>query len=187
MPITHKSKPSLLRRYGFASGVGGVSTQENIMNRYIALTIILIPIFFTTPTMATPDKPSYVCVAEAAKGFSFNNGSWDNTKFNATAKYLLRPIDGTSFKDSASLSMAPADGKYSYGLVPFGDDYISKVCTVKGSFFRCVATGYSEGQFLFRTDTGRFIQTFLNAYWGKNDHPSDASVIERGSCERLTL
>jgi hypothetical protein len=33
MPITHKSKPSLLRRYGFASGVGGVKhpTRNHIL------------------------------------------------------------------------------------------------------------------------------------------------------------
>ena len=151
---------------------------------------------------------SYLCIADKATGFAFQEGEWASTNFNVgDEKYILRErsneeIENTKefiesikevFKeienDSEGLELGtdePVDYllNSTHVVLQHGVDgfplYHCRYVPITGSF-KCNGI---KGKFLFSTKSGRFTMTYLNGYWRGKDN-DQTSVMYIGRCSKI--
>ena len=141
--------------------------------------IILLAITFAFVTSFAFADEQYLCTAERASGFYFNNNAkiWQRTKFKADSKYTISKPEGSN-----------------WAFVVRKIKNFSPIATCKDGFDEagllfCKGTGYD---FRFNRNNGRYLSAYLLGYFNvlpgpndKTDATSDTPFIEIGRCSPI--
>ena len=138
--------------------------------------ILLISLLFSFSLAVGAEDLSFLCIAEGASGFRFENGSWHSVAFDVSeAKYILKKVKESEFGFE--------DKENPYGLYDFGESSTITRCSQSesGDFMCLVGTG----DFFFSPSSGRFIKTYTLGYWDGVDSNDNTPHIERGRCSKI--
>ncbi len=120
----------------------------------------------------------YLCVADAATGFYFEDGKWISTKFRTnSSKYIIRRFkEGEYFSTEAK----------PYGVFPLGKKAAKYSCygpnPPEVRNFNCDG-GF--GEFLFSPKSGRYLRTYTVGYYEGVDTNKNSPQIEIGKCSEI--
>jgi len=121
-------------------------------------------------------QEKYLCVAERATGFAYNeiSKSWENMNFKTDAKYII--------------SKSNAKG-YSFKVTKVGEDNPEFECEKGFNEYGYLLCGEGIGEFKFNKKNGRFIKVYLFGYFNVlpevnkfTDKSSDTPFMEIGKC-----
>lgn len=129
-------------------------------------------VFLMCNTAIAADDPSWLCVADAANGFSFQRGAWQPTTFNVKDKrYLLSK--GTDFRSTG------------YRWKEFGSSNPGKVCAENRTGGYVCGENDLPAKTVFDQATLRYMTVYPYGYLEGEDNNADTPHIEIGRCSRL--
>ena len=149
---------------------------------------------------------SYLCIADKATGFAFQDGDWVSNEFNVgDEKYILRERSNKEMEqarevvetlkevfeeiEAEDLGLAtnePVDYllNSTHVVLQHGFDdvplYLCRYVSITGSF-KCNGI---KGKFLFSTKSGRFTMTHLAGYWRGKDN-DQTPIMYIGRCSKI--
>ena len=149
--------------------------------------LLLGVIAFGAQAPHAPPK-QYLCVADQAVGFKFEENRWQDAVFRTDNKYVLAPSDGVVRPKSFYL-VRPLGKSSALPDFVCGPDQIHG----NGASFDCRGVG---GHFLFSSRNGRYIIASVNMSYvdvgspsaggGKiTDESADSPYLEIGRCSLL--
>ncbi len=161
------------------------------------------------PLAAQQPARSFLCIAEAATGFAFNESrkAWESTDFSVEKdRYVVRPVNKT---DSEDLGLSPGD---TYGVWKVGEKTAEFGCKQGASEFNWLSCGQGDNAFSLNVATLRYQIDFRGSYMTatllvdrdaaghlfrdadgnvvpgtKDDNGGDMPYIEIGKCSGLLL
>jgi hypothetical protein len=143
------------------------------MNMKLKISVLAILSMLATAASADP----WLCAGEESTGFIFQNGKWEQAKFNVeNEKYILRKLkEGEHFFGAK---------KQTYGLFTIGNDMSGLPCDdlSQPGMFICLS---SSSEFKFSTKSGRFLMTHTSGYWDGKDDTESATFIAIGRCSKI--
>ena len=138
----------------------------------IAITLLLT--LSATAALSEGNTDSYLCSADEATGFFFENGKWGSSTFNVQEeKFIIRPLNETE-KDRYS-------DEYSHGYATLGNSFVTSGCSYAYGMFHCE----SLYEIRFSPDTGRYLKSHLVGYWTGEDNNENTPYLERGRCSKV--
>ncbi|MGF1761730.1 hypothetical protein L4D76_28320, partial [Photobacterium sagamiensis] len=127
---------------------------------------------------ASDKNDSYLCVAEEATGFFFDNVSWKQAKFNVKEhKFLIRKL-----KEDEQILFEKG---FTYGAIELGSNYPETSCLPPNKHTGNIICNNDLGELKFSPNVGRFIKTYTSGYWSGEDNNNNTPYIERGKCSKL--
>lgn len=121
----------------------------------------------------------FLCIAEKATGFSWENGEWRRASFKTGDKHLVVEVPEYSFIGE----------KYNYEVRAFGSDKVEHRCVgsksvlpEKGTRVLCGGIGFG---FTMDTGTLRFQEYYGLGYVDGGDSNANTPYISIGVCSRL--
>lgn len=143
--------------------------------------IFIYTIFMTISSFcyAEPTEDSFLCAADDAVGFKYENGSWEKASFDISEeKFIIRRINENEigFKDKEN----------PYAIYKLGKNTSTLRCPspdkASGNFFCRLG---NMGQLSFSPESGRFIKTYNFGYWQGSDDINDQPHIMKGRCSKI--
>lgn len=132
-------------------------------------TASILVLFLTWIVPAVADEPAYVCVADAAAGFKYENDQWRSVFFRTEySKHLV----------SRNNSTGAAIERFSVG--EFGSSF-PFMCEALGHMLHC---GSSISRYVINTKTLRYLYVYLAGFI-HGDSYDDTPYIDRGRCSPL--
>ena len=168
------------------------------MKKYIAILLLA----FSGSAFAE----SYLCIADKATGFAFQDGDWASNEFNVgDEKYILRERSNKEMEQAREVvetlkevfkeveaedlglgTNEPVDYflNSTHVVLQHGADdfplYHCRYVPITGSF-KCNGI---KGKFLFSTKSGRFTMTHLAGYWRGKDN-DQTPIMYIGRCSKI--
>ncbi len=146
------------------------ATQRHGTMRRLAVLFCLCFLFLTHAVTAAEDK-KWICVANAATGFSYQNGKWVATNFNIKdSRYIVSKKQTIITKEMI------------YHVTKVGEEYGYECDKDSPSEYDWIIC--KGGDFRFNVNTLRYILAYLvgYTYWPEGDKDSDTPFIEIGTC-----
>ncbi len=136
--------------------------------------LLTFAVFALLPLVAKGE--GYICVADMAAGFSYNDGTWHSTSFQATDKFV---VSRRTKEDDANTKWG--NPKVRWKITELGDSTPLMSCedfTEKGNLY-CVGLG----EFKMDGKSLRFLYAYLYGYWGgPSREGKDTPYIAIGKC-----
>ncbi len=140
------------------------------------LSLFIILLLTTVFARAHASENNYLCVADIATGFHYENNKWSQASFDIKGeKYILRKLKDEELEISKNST-------YKYGFVELGSNRAWDYCTHNGEIFDCIGPGFITR---INTEKGRYLRIYVVGYTDGDDNNTNTPHMEIGRCSKL--